>query len=163
MKQVKGFTLIELMVVVAIIGILASVAMPQYQMYIHRSEVVDALTFSTSVREKVASYHAENLGFPANNTQAGVPAPELLIGNRVTSITVEAGAIHIQLGNKSPKPLHGKTLTFRPAVVIGSVASPMSWLCGYDEPVPGMKAVGQNKTDIPNELLPSACRNKLES
>ncbi|WP_419533246.1 pilin [Endozoicomonas sp.] len=157
----NGFTLIELMVVVTIIGILASVAMPQYQTYIHRSEIVDALSISSSIREKVQAYYHENLAFPINNRQAGVPAPELLIGNRVESITVEEGAIHIQIGHKAPVILKGKILTYRPAVVNNSPTSPMSWLCGYDEPVPGMSAVGNNKTDIPYELLPSECRNNL--
>ena len=62
------------------------------------------------------------------------------------------------MGNKASKPLKGKILSFRPAVVTGSPQSPIAWLCGYDEPVTGMQAVGDNKTDLEKEYLPAACR-----
>lgn len=159
MKKLSGFTLLELMVVVSVIGILASVAMPQYHVYVQRSEVTEALSMAASVREDVTGYYLEQLDFPRNNKQAGVPAPDKLIANRVTSIEIENGAIHVTLGNKIAKPLKGTILTFRPATVNGSPKSPISWLCGYDEPVKGMTAVGSNRTSIPEDFLPSACRN----
>jgi type IV pilus assembly protein PilA len=62
------------------------------------------------------------------------------------------------MGNKASKPLQGKVLSFRPATVIGSPKSPIAWLCGYDEPVNGMQAIGSNKTDLAKEYLPKACR-----
>ena len=159
MKSEHGFTLIELMIVTSIIGILASVALPQYQTYVHRSEVVEAISMAGGLREDVTAYYVENLNLPASNAQAGIPEPQFLIGNRITGVTVEEGAIHVSLGNKIAQPLQGKTLTFRPAVVTGSPKSPIAWLCGYDTPVTGMEARGANRTDIPNEFLPSACRN----
>lgn len=158
MTSSKGFTLIELMIVVAVIGILASIALPNYQAYVHRAEMTEALTMVSTIREKITHHYGENYEFPRDNEGAGVPAPQLLIGNRITGITVEAGAIHIAMGNKASQPLQGKTLTFRPAVVTGSPASPIAWLCGYDAPVTGMEAIGENRTDVGNEYLPSACR-----
>ncbi|MBN4081989.1 pilin [Beggiatoa alba] len=158
MNNNAGFTLIELMVVVSIIGILASVAMPQYQVYMHRSEVTEALGMAANIREDVTAYYVETLDFPQNNKQAGVPEPDKLIANRITGVEVDGGAIHVTLGNKVAKPLRGKILTFRPATVDGSPKSPISWLCGYDDPVEGMSAMGSNKTSLSDEYLPAACR-----
>ncbi len=79
-------------------------------------------------------------------------------GFTLIELMVDSGAIHVSLGNKASNPLQGKVLTFRPAVVTGSPKSPISWLCGFDEPVEGMQAVGENKTDLDKVFLPAACR-----
>lgn len=155
--KTKGFTLIELMVVVSMIGILAAIALPQYSKYLQRAELVDPLAMAAVIREDVTVYYLENRRFPASNEQAGVPASKFLIGNRVTGITVDNGAIHISLGNKASQPLQNTVLTFRPAVVTGSPTSPIAWLCGFDEAVTGMQAVGENRTTVPKDILPSAC------
>ena len=156
----KGFTLIELMVVIAMIGILASVALPQYSKYIQRSELVEPLAMAATIREDVTAFYVEQGRFPKDNEQASVPQQQFLIANRVTGIEVENGAIHISLGNKASAPLQNTILTFRPAVVIDSPTSPITWLCGYDHPVKGMQAVGDNKTNVPKDLLPSSCINR---
>ena len=72
---------------------------------------------------------------------------------------IEDGAIHITLGNKVSKPLQNKIVSLRPAIVTGSPASPISWLCGSETPVSGMEAVGNNKTDISDGLIPASCSN----
>ncbi|NYZ67482.1 pilin [Endozoicomonas sp. SM1973] len=160
MKNLKGFTLIELMIVISIIGILSTIAIPEYQDYVRRSEVAEAISLVATARDRVTQYYNDRKEFPINNQDAGLPKPDKMIGNRVVSIEVVNGAIYVTLGNKIGNPLKGKVLTFRPAVVKGSPVSPISWLCGYDYAVDGMEAIGENKTDITNEYLPSVCRKR---
>ena len=154
-----GFTLMELMVVVAIIAILATLTMPSLLAKRQRGEVAEAVRMTKTIRNEVTEYYEKYHAFPSDNDEAGIPAPEKLIGNKVTGIKVEGGAIHITLGNKAAKPLQGKIVSMRPAVVIGSPASPISWLCGADEPVEGMTAVGEDKTDINEGFVPVNCGN----
>ncbi|WP_068545263.1 pilin [Thalassotalea crassostreae] len=156
--KTKGFTLIELMIVVAIIGILASVALPAYSTYVMKAQMVDPIMYAGNLKPKIDEYYAHNLQFPENNEQAGIPAADKMMTNKIKSVTIEDGAFHILLGHDAPAPLQGKYLTFRPAMVEGSPASPTSWLCGYDQPVNGLIAMGENKTNIDKEFLSGDCR-----
>ena len=153
----RGFTLVELMIALAVVAILAAITLPSTLVYRQRTEVAEAVRLADTIRDDVTDYYYKYLLFPSDNKAAGAPEPNFLIGNYVSSIEIENGAIHITLGNKVTKPLLGKMLTMRPAIVTGSPKSPISWLCGSDEPVTGMEAVGNDKTDIAIAIVPASC------
>ncbi|HUQ11861.1 MAG TPA: pilin [Steroidobacteraceae bacterium] len=159
MKQ-KGFTLIELMIVVAIIGILASIAIPAYQDYTIRAQVVEAFSLASEIKGSVQEFRKDRGRMPRNNREAGVPEPDKLIGNYVTSIQVEDGSLHIKMGNHANKMITDHVITLQPLVVTGSPASPMSWRCGLRGIPPGMEGAGVNHTDIDNKFLPTSCRSE---
>lgn len=158
LKLKQGFTLIELMIVVAIIGILGSMAIPTYQDFIIRAQITEAMNLADGVKKAITNHYLANQTFPMDNQAAGVPQPEHLIGNFVTGVKVENGAIHVTLGNRINAHVKGKVLSLRPATVTENPSSPMSWLCGYAEPVNGMTAVGSNDTSVPSLYLSPACR-----
>ncbi|MBB1126357.1 pilin [Thiospirillum jenense] len=160
MNSSKGFTLIELMVVVSIIGTLAAIAIPNYMPYLIRAQIAEGLMLAEDIKSTVQTFYKERGSFPIDNQMAGVPAPNKLLGNYVKGMTVANGAIHIQYGHDVHTSVANKTLTLRPQVVIDSPLSPMSWSCGHHQPPPGMRAIGDDRTDLPNELLPHACRRR---
>ena len=153
----RGFTLIELMVVVGIIGILASIAMPQYQSYVVRAQVAEALSLAREIQGDITAYYKQHGRFPKNNRSAGLPESKYLIGLYVQNIRVSDGAINIRFGNRVNQQIMDKVLTLQPLVVSGSPASPISWNCGGAKPPQGMEAVGVNNTDVDDQFLPFTC------
>ena len=154
----SGFTLIELMIVVAIIGILASIAIPSYQDYTIRAQVAEALVLAGELKPSIRDYYRDRGAFPLDNADAGVPAPEHLIGQYVTDIAVADGAMHVRLGNNANAQIAGRVLTLRPVYVTANPSSPISWTCGSRSAPAGMTPAGSDRTDMLAAHLPASCR-----
>ncbi|ENY1195738.1 pilin [Neisseria gonorrhoeae] len=89
----KGFTLIELMIVIAIVGILAAVALPAYQDYTARAQVSEAILLAEGQKSAVTEYYLNHGIWPENNTSAGVANPADIKGKYVKSVTVAKGVV----------------------------------------------------------------------
>ncbi len=129
MKTVqKGFTLIELMIVVAIIGILAAIAIPAYQDYTIRSQVTEGLNLASAAKAAVSESFGSSGAWPATNTAAGLSAAGDIRGKYVSSVTVGAGGqITIAYGNDVNAAITGQTLLLTPYT---SPSGDISWRCG---------------------------------
>ncbi len=154
----KGFTLIELMIVIAVMSILAVHTLPSVQETIVRAQIAEAISLSDHIKKTITEYYYNYKQFPQHNEMAGLPKAEHLVGNYVTQIQIENGAIHVTLGNRINALFNGKILTLRPAFVPENLNSPISWLCGYAEPVNKMVAQGENKTNVSAINLSINCR-----
>jgi type IV pilus assembly protein PilA len=153
-----GFTLIEAMVVVAVIAILAVLAIPSYQNRVIREQILEAGPLIDVAKKQVAAAWTTAHTLPVDNASAELPVPEKMVNNFVTSVAIDAGAIHVTFGNRANKFLQGKILTIRPAIVEDAPIVPIAWVCGYAL-VPGnMTAKGETRTNIPANYLPVNCR-----
>jgi type IV pilus assembly protein PilA len=150
-------TLIELMVVIAIISILALMAIPSFQQKLVREQVAEAIAWAAVAKTPIVANWTSNKTLPPDNSTAGLPAADKVVSNLVSALIVEGGAIHMTFGNRANALLKGKTLTMRPAVVDDAPLIPIAWVCGNASAPPNMTAHGVNKTDIARESLPSAC------
>jgi len=154
----RGFTLIEMMVVVAIVAILALMAFPTYQDKLVRDQINEALPLADIAKAPVAASWALLHALPADNAAVALPPPEKMVSNLVSSIAIENGAIQITFGNRANGLIKGKVLTLRPGVVEDAPVVPVAWVCGFAT-VPGnMAAKGANRTNIPASYLPGKCR-----
>jgi len=153
-----GFTLIELMVVIAVVAILALIALPSYIDKLARGQIAEALPLADVAKLPVGV--AWNLGaaLPADNAAAGLPAADRIVNTLVSSVAVEDGAIHMRFGNNAHRALKGKTLTLRPAVVEDERVVPVAWLCAKAAVPDKMSVKGVDRTDVPVGLLPMRCR-----
>jgi type IV pilus assembly protein PilA len=154
----KGFTLIELMIVVAIIGILAAIAIPAYQDYTIRSQVTEGLNLASAAKAGVAEFYAQQGTWPANNEQAGLDAtPANIKGKYVTSVAVNNGVITITYGDQVNSKILNNTLTLTPG---NSVNNDVVWVCGNASSPTSvtMQTIPTNGGDLLAKYRPRSCR-----
>ncbi|EMT4187988.1 pilin [Neisseria gonorrhoeae] len=158
----KGFTLIELMIVIAIVGILAAVALPAYQDYTARAQVSEAILLAEGQKSAVAGYYLNNGKWPENNDKAGVASASDIKGKYVKEVKVEKGVVTAQMASTGVnKEIQGKKLSLWGRRENGSV----KWFCG--QPVQRNDAKDNDdvtKDDAGNDKietkhLPSTCRD----
>ena len=154
----RGFTLIEMMVVVAIIAILALIALPNGQDKLIRMQVSEALPLADIAKGPVAAYWSSAHAMLPDNASAGLPVPDKVVNNYVRALAIQDGAIHITFGNRAHPLIKDKTLTVRPAVIDDAPVVPITWVCGNASAPNKMTVKGANKTDIPANFLPTLCR-----
>jgi type IV pilus assembly protein PilA len=164
-RMQQGFTLIELMIVVAIIGILAAVAIPAYQDYTIRAQVSEGMNLSGEAKNAVSDFYANRGRLPNSNASAGLPLATSLIGKYVGRITVgNSGGITIGYSNQVNAQINGDTLHLQPARVNNSPTSPLSWVCGNQTTWPAgttpvaAAGVAATNTTLLNKYLPTDCR-----
>lgn len=142
MKKQQGFTLIELMIVVAIIGILAAMAIPQYATYTKRARVVEGLALASGAKASVVEYYANNNEWPAGNHAAAMAISTAISGNSTVSVTVNSGTGRITIKYDSKVAESSKdTITMEPSL---DNAGSITWSC--------------TRGLLPKVLRPAECR-----
>jgi type IV pilus assembly protein PilA len=165
-KQTQsGFTLIELMLVVAIIGILAAMAIPAYQNYVVRGQVAEGLQFAASLKVPVADSFINEGDAPTDRTDAGIsPNPTDTRGRYVQSVDVSNGALVITYGHAASDVITNLTLTITPYETPGR---DIVWRCGAAAAPVGLNLLGTAgggnvavyvPPTIPSQYSPPPCR-----
>jgi len=140
--QVHGFTLIELMIVVAIIAILAAIAVPAYQNYLIRTQVSEGMSLAAGAEATVWDFVANNSRYPAGNLSAGLPTAKSINGLYVSQVIVTNGQITASYGGpQANSVISSDQLVLSPLTTDGSIM----WNCS-------------SSTTVPGEYLPSSCR-----
>ena len=151
-----GFTLIELMIVVAIIGVLASIAVPQYQNYVGRAQVSEAISLASSAKTAVSEYYMTIGDWPEGNDEAGLSAADQIQGSYVNSVNVktldgQGGGIVVTMNSEGVvDALVGTRLVFEPKVNEDNDnnSGSVEWVC---------RPAASNA--IPTRFLPASCRD----
>jgi type IV pilus assembly protein PilA len=148
MKKQQGFTLIELMIVVAIIGILAAIALPAYQDYTNRAKVSEGISLASGAKTAVSEYFASEGGWPQNNISAGLPTAASVAGESVSSVTVgiagsASGSIRVLYKTLTTAGGASGAISLTPVNGGGSI----TWACG---------------TNMPTAIVPATCRKALQ-
>lgn len=158
MKQVQqGFTLIELMIVVAIIGILAAIAIPAYQDYTIRAQVSEGAVLADGVKTPLAEFWNNSGHFATTAASAGLPSSSLsIVGKYVSSVdaTGHPGVISVTYSSTSPQTANSKinTLTLVYSAYASSTQGSITWNCKST-------AQGAVHTTVNDKWLPQVCRS----
>ena len=140
-KTNAGFTLIELMIVVAIIGILAAIAIPAYQDYTIRAQVAEGLNLASGAKTAIAEFWQDRGTWPTNNFSAGLSSPSSISGKYAQSITISGNQISVVFGGDANTSLVGAGNLILTA---SGNDSTVEWSC--------------TASTLPGKWLPSICR-----
>nr|WP_101174893.1 pilin [Neisseria meningitidis] len=160
----KGFTLIELMIVIAIVGILAAVALPAYQDYTARAQVSEAILLAEGQKSAVTEYYLNHGKWPGDNSSAGVATSSKIKGKYVKEVTVANGVVTAtMLSSGVNKEIQGKKLSLWAKRQDGSV----KWFCGQPVTRDANASADAVKADTDKKIdtkhLPSTCRDASDA